>query len=60
MPTLYKWKDQLLGHEAPTNMKHNNDPPPIAEQQELELQIQTLRRDIRQLQLEHDILKKAN
>jgi len=59
-PTLYKWKDQLLGHEAPINMKHNNDPPPIAEQQELELQIQTLRRNIRQLQLENDILKKAN
>ena len=41
-------------------MKPNNDSPPDPERAELERQVETLRRDIRQLQLEHDILKKAN
>ena len=30
-PTLYKWKNQLLGPEAPALMKHQNDPPPDPE-----------------------------
>jgi len=59
-PTLYKWKNQLLGREVPTSMKRHNDPPPAPERGELELQVESLRRDIRQLQLEHDLLKKAN
>ena len=57
---LYKWKNQLLGPEAPASMKPHNNSPPDPERAELERQVQTLRRDIRQLQLEHDILKKAN
>jgi transposase InsO family protein/transposase-like protein len=57
---LYQWKNQLLGPEAPASMKPNNDSPPDPERAELERQVETLRRDIRQLQLEHDILKKAN
>jgi putative transposase len=59
-PTLYKWKNQLLGPEAPALMKHQNDPPPAPEQAALEQQVESLRRDIHRLQLEHDILKKAN
>lgn len=59
-PTLYQWKNQLLGTEAPASMKPNNDSPPDLERAELERQVESLRRDVRQLQLEHDLLKKAN
>jgi len=59
-PTLYQWKNQLLGPEAPASMKPNNDSPPDPERAELERQVESLRRDVRKLQLEHDILKKAN
>lgn len=59
-PTLYKWKNQLLGREVPTSMKHSNEAPPDAQSSGLEQQIESLRRDIWQLQLEHDLLKKAN
>lgn len=41
-------------------MKHPNDSPPAPERAELEQQVESLRRDIRKLQLEHNILKKAN
>ncbi|WP_211445261.1 IS3 family transposase [Collimonas humicola] len=58
--TLYKWKNQLLGREPPASMKRPNDLPPEPERAELERQLESLRRDIRQLQLEHDLLKKAN
>jgi putative transposase len=59
-PTLYNWKNQLLGHEAPASMKHSNNSPPVPERAELERQLESLQRDIRQLQLERDLLKKAN
>jgi transposase InsO family protein/transposase-like protein len=59
-PTLYNWKNQLLGHEAPASMKQQNNSPQAPERAELAQEVETLRRDIRQLQLEHDILKKAN
>jgi putative transposase len=59
-PTLYNWKDQLLGREVPASMKTPNDTPPAPERAELELQVKSLQRAVRQLQLEHDILKKAN
>ena len=59
-PTLYKWKNQLLGPEVPASMKLHNDSPSDPERAELERQVQSLRRDVRQLQLEHDLLKKAN
>jgi len=59
-PTLYKWKNQLLGREVPASMKRQNDLSPDPERAELERQVESLQRDIRQLQLEHDILKKAN
>lgn len=41
-------------------MKRHNDPPHTPDCEELGRQVETLRRDIRQLQLEHDILTKAN
>lgn len=59
-PTLYNWKDQLLGHEATSSMKRRNTKSKIPEREELERQLEALQRDVRQLQLEHDLLKKAN
>lgn len=58
--TLYNWKNQLLGREAPASMKREKPSPATTDSQELERQVETLRRDIRNLQLEHDLLKKAN
>jgi len=59
-PTLYNWKNQLLGREAPASMKRPADLPPEPQRVELERQLESLRRDVRSLQLEHDLLKKAN
>ena len=60
-PTLYNWKNQLLGTEAPTSMKRQKDStPPDVERAELEKQLDELRRNVRRLQLEQDVLKKAN
>jgi transposase-like protein len=59
-PTLYNWKNKLLGREVPASMKRHKTPAPPHERAELEQQVESLRRDIRQLQLERDILKKAN
>lgn len=58
--TLYNWKNQLLGREGDTSMKHNKALPVETDRNELERQVEVLRRDIRNLQLEHDLLKKAN
>ena len=59
-PTLYKWKNQLLGPEVAASMTPHNDSPSDPERAELQRQVESLRRDVRQLQLEHDILRKAN
>lgn len=59
-PTLYNWKNQLLGPEAPPTMKRNRSSPAAPEREELERQLDSLQRDIRQLQIERDLLKKAN
>jgi transposase InsO family protein/transposase-like protein len=58
--SLYKWKNQLLGHDAPVPMKREQDAPATSDRAELEQQVEALRRDIRRLQLEKDLLKKAN
>ncbi|MBD2860364.1 IS3 family transposase [Spongiibacter sp. KMU-158] len=58
--TLYNWKNQLLGREAPASMKREKTSPTTADREELQRQVETLQRDIRNLQLEHDLLKKAN
>ena len=59
-PTLYNWKNQLLGREVPASMKIPKNPSQAPDREELERQVESLQRDIRQLQLRHDILKKAN
>jgi transposase InsO family protein/transposase-like protein len=59
-PTLYNWKNQLLGPEAAASMRHQSKHPPISDLTELQQQVESLRRDIHQLQLERDIMKKAN
>ncbi len=41
-------------------MKRKNNSPPVPERKELERQLETLQHDIQKLQLEHDLLKKAN
>jgi transposase InsO family protein/transposase-like protein len=58
--TLYNWKNQLLGRDAPASMKHIKDPTTETTKTDLERQVEALRRDIRHLQLERDLLKKAN
>jgi transposase-like protein len=58
--TLYNWKDQLLGREAPASMKRQSKPPPDPDKAQLEQQLEALKGELRRLQLEHDLLKKAN
>jgi transposase-like protein len=58
--SLYKWKNQLLDHDATAPMKRQQDAPAISDRAELEQQIETLRRDVRRLRLEKDVLKKAS
>lgn len=62
-PTLYNWKNQLLGREASLSMKRRQTlqtSPEPKQLTDLEQQVSELERDIRRLQLEHDLLKKAN
>jgi putative transposase len=62
-PTSYNWKKQLLGTEAPVSVIRQNDSGPVPkpkELTELQQQVDLLQRNIRRLQLEHDLLKKAN
>jgi transposase InsO family protein/transposase-like protein len=60
--TLYNWKKQFAGPEVPASMKRHKDLPaePQPERAQLERRVESLRRDIQRLQLEHDLLKKAN
>jgi transposase-like protein len=58
-PTLYAWKTQILGPEAPAMMKRKKSALP-PELEELERQREALQRDIRELQIEHDLLKTAS
>jgi len=58
--TLYNWKDQLLGREAPASMKRKSKSPADPDKAQLEQQLEALRVELRRLQLEHDLLKKAN
>ena len=59
-PSPCKWKDQLPGRDALAFMKRQPGAPASAGRAELEQQLDTLRRDIRRLHLERDVLKKAN
>ena len=58
--SLCKWKNQLLDHEVTVPMKRQQDAPPGSDRAELEQPLETLRRDVRRLQLERDVLKKAS
>ena len=58
--TLYNWKNQLLGREAPASMKREKSPPSESDQNDLEQQVAALQSEIRNLKLEHDLLTKAN
>ena len=59
-PTLYNWKNQLLGRETPASMKRQNEVPPAPDPTDLKNQFESLQHRIHRLQLEHDLLKKAN
>ena len=59
-PTLYNWKNPLLGREVPASMRRPADLPPQPQRVELERQLESLRRAVRNLQLEHDLSKNAN
>ena len=52
--SLYKWKNQLLGHESTAPMKRQQDAPASPDRVELERQVEALQRDIRRLELEKD------
>lgn len=39
-PTLYNWRDLLLGHEAASSMKRRNTSAPAPEREELERQLE--------------------
>ena len=56
--TLYNWKNQLFGHEAPPSMKLSNNSSP--DQVALKLQLEMLQSELRQFQLERDLLKTTN
>lgn len=58
--TLYNWKDQLLGREAPASMKRQSSTPADPDRKQVEQQLEVLKGELRRLQLEHDLLKKAN
>jgi putative transposase len=58
--TLYNWKDQLLGREAPASMKRQSKPPADPDRAQVEQQLEALKGELRRLQLERDLLKKAN
>ena len=55
--TLYNWKNKLLGPEAPASMKNQDDLQPLPDRAELERTVESLKRDIHKLRLEHDLLK---
>ena len=58
--SLYKWKNQLLDHDVSVPMKRQQDTPASSDQADLKQQLETLRQDVRRLQLEKDLLNKAN
>ncbi len=59
-PTLYAWKNQLLGPEVPAVMKRKKSASLDPEIEELERQREALLCCIRELQIEHDLLKTAS
>lgn len=56
---LYKWKDEIIGHEAYQNMRKHRAPSPAEERDALREEVARLNQEIRRQQMELDILKKA-
>lgn len=52
--SLYKLKNQLLGHDVPASMKPKRDNPASSDQRALEHEPEVLQQDIRRLQLKKD------
>ena len=50
----------MLGKEVPAVMDPKESHPPYEDRDELQREVESLRKSIHRLQLEHDILKKAN
>ena len=59
-PRLYAWKRELLGEEGVATMNKKDDHQLSDDRDELVRELDSLRKRIHQLQLEHDILKKAD
>ena len=57
---LYMWKRKLLEKGVSTAMSAKDNKSPSDDREELIQEVELLRKQIHQLQLEHDILKKAN
>lgn len=57
---LHGWKNELLGEEVPVAMAKKSRRRLSEERDELTREVESLRKRIHQLQLEHDILKKAS
>jgi transposase-like protein len=60
VPVLYKWKKDLISDEAYQSMRKRKAAPQDKNQDALLGEIQRLRQQVHQLQLERDILTKAN
>jgi transposase-like protein len=60
VPVLYKWKKDLISDEAYQSMRKRKAAPQDKNQDALLGEIQRLRKQVHQLQLERDILTKAN
>lgn len=57
---LYKWKDEIIGDEAYSGMRKRSIPSADEEMDALRSERDKLLQEIRQLQMEHDILRKAD
>jgi transposase InsO family protein/transposase-like protein len=57
---LYKWKAQLLGDEASPPMTRRDDSDLSSEHEALQQQLAEMERQVHRLQLERDLLTKAN
>ena len=57
---LYKWRDQLLDEDAKPRMKYRKSPLTGDDKTALVAEVASLKKRVHKLQLEHDILLKAN
>jgi putative transposase len=57
--SLYKWEKKLLGERCIEEMKHENRPPLPGDRDALLAEVESLKKQIYHLQMEHAILEKA-